>query len=188
MPTPEFAKWSGVLWKLSDGHFFAYCPKHKYRLDVISRYNSSYSQLVIGIIESHLLCAIDDEIFQISGSNIATMRRRFEAVIESDSLKSATYRDLDNIYTPVLKVNPKPKDDKYSIQVEIDDTPQGKKMVIYAADRSDLGNKAQIFIDPQTDKISFDSNDLHPNMIFSKVIAYFKDGKKAELSHEEEAK
>lgn len=88
----------------------------------------------------------------------------------------------------MLKVNPKPKDDRYSIQVEIDDTPNGKKMVIYAADRHDVTNKTQVFIDPQTDKISFDSNDLHPNMIFSKITAYFKDGKKAELSQDEQSK
>ena len=91
------------------------------------------------------------------------------------------------MYTPILKTNPKPKDDKYSIQVEIDETPYGKKLVIYAADRRSIDEKAQIFIDPQADKLSFDSNDVHPSMIFSKVTAYFKDGKKATLEQKPES-
>lgn len=90
------------------------------------------------------------------------------------------------MYTPILKVEPKPKDDRYSIQVEVDETPNGKKLVIYAMDRENPPGKTQIFIDPQFDKISFDGRgDLHPNMIFSKVVAYFKDGKKASLSQED---
>jgi hypothetical protein len=109
------------------------------------------------------------------------MRQRFTNYEESLQLKNAKIYDLDNIYTPVLRVDPKPKDTRFSIQVEIDETPNGKKMVIYAADRNDVKNKTQIFIDPEHDKLSFDSNDLHPNAIFAKVEATFKDGNKSIL-------
>jgi hypothetical protein len=109
------------------------------------------------------------------------MRRRYTAFLESLDLKNASYRDLDNVFTPILKVAPQPKDTRYSIQVEIDETPAGKKLVIYAMDRQEAPDKTQIFIDPQTDKLSFDSSDLHPNMIFSKIVAEFKDGRSATL-------
>jgi len=112
------------------------------------------------------------------------MARRFNNHQESISLKNARIYDLDNVYTPTLKVSPKPRDNRFSVQVEIDKTPKDKKIVIYAADREHKG-KAQIFIDSQADKISFDPNDIHPNMIFSKVEAYFKDGKTATLEESE---
>jgi hypothetical protein len=185
MSESEFSKWSGVLWKFNISRHYAYCPTHKYRLDVINRSGFAYDQQTAVIMPDHLLCAVDNEQFAINGGDMVTMRRRFNAVKESESLKNATYRDLDNVYTPILRVDPKPKDKRYSIQVEIDDTPQGKKMVIYAADRNQINDKTQIFIDPEADKLSFDPSDIHPNMIFSKVIAYFKDEKVAELTKEE---
>jgi hypothetical protein len=184
---PEFTKWSGALWKFIQGVPVAYCIEHKHRLDIHDAYNRDLAQdsSIVTVGHQYLICPVNGASFPINGSDFYVMRRRFVAMLESELLKGATYRDLDNIYTPVLKVSPKPKDDRYSVQVEIDDTPNGKKMVIYAMDREDPSVKAQIFIDPQNDKITFDSNDLHPNMIFSKITAYFKDGKKASMEQKD---
>ena len=183
---PEFTKWSGVLWRLVLNSFVAYCPEHKHRLDIHDKYGRNLPQDTQGVIipPVSLICPVDDTQFDINGGSFSTMKRRYSAMLESASLRGATYRDMDNIYTPVLKVSPKPKDDRYSIQVEVDNTPGGKKMVIYAMDRQNPEAKTQVFIDPQSDKISFDSNDLHPNMIFSKVVAHFKDGKSATMEQQ----
>lgn len=184
---PEFTKWSGVLWKYISGFPVAYCIEHKHRLDIKDKYGQELAQdTAVSTPHQYLLCPVDNALFKLNGDNFWTMRRRFTAILESNQLKGATYRDLDNIYTPVLKIEPKPKDKRYSIQVEIDDTPQGKKLVIYAMDRENPSEKTQVFIDPQNDKITFDSNDLHPNMIFSRVVAYFKDGKSVSLDKKSE--
>ncbi len=176
-------KWKGVLWADSTtGGRIALCPKHRLRLELWDTvHGGGYQQGQTGLShQKYLVCPEGDERFSIFGKSFEAMVRRFDSYQESISLKGATVYDLDNIYTPVLKVEPKPKDKRFSVQVEIDTTPHGKKLVIYAADRDKQG-KTQIFLDPETDKISFDSNDLHPNMIFAKVEAIFKDGKSASL-------
>jgi hypothetical protein len=179
----DLHQWNGLIWSSANGGT-AYCPKHKgMELDMLSSYGSATNQHSNSAYQRNdrtvFICPVDDE--HITKKEvISTLRRRYIAHQNSNVLKGARIIDLDNVYTPILKVEPKPKDKRYSIQVEIDETPQGKKLVIYAADRQEDG-KTQVFIDPQTDKLSFDSNDIHPSMIFSKVVAYFKDGKQASM-------
>ena len=184
---PEFDKWSGVLWKIISGTPIAYCPKHFRRLELVVDEDQTVNQQQASFHDYHtcLSCPVDNQKFELNGERLRLMQERYEATLESITHKGATYRDLDNVYTPVLRVEPKPKDDRYSIQVQIDETPNGKKLVIYAMDRKDSAKKVQIFIDPEKDKITFDSSDFHPNMIFSKVEAHFKDRKKASLEQDD---
>lgn len=170
--------WNSLLWGIKyDNKAYAYCPDHKgVELDVLNGNGTPTSQNSMSEIRSitKFVCPIDNKSYEQEG-DFYTLRRRVLTIIYSESYKEADIIDLDNMYTPILRVSPKPKDDRYSLQVEIDETSTGKKLVIYAADRKDKG-KTQIFIDPHTKKMSFDGKDLHPDMIFSKVVAYFKDG------------
>ena len=178
----ELISYDGVLWNSNfygnDEWYEPLCPEHK--LVLVS---------ATGAIEPgrnrNIKCRIDNKVFSLSRT-VQENSNLISDIRQSDSLKNATILELDNVYTPRLRVEPKPKDKRYSIQIEIDETPQGKKMVIYASDRKNPSEKTQIFIDPEADKITFDSkNDIHPNMIFSKVEAYFKDGRKATLEQDE---
>lgn len=162
------------------GNYIALCPTHCRRLEVWTKSWGAMQQETNAVPQLYLICPEDNVRFPLFGNTFSDMVRRYGNYQEAISLKGAKIYDLDNVYTPVLKVAPKPKDNRFSIQVEIDTTPQGKKMVIYAADRQQDG-KSQIFIDPPTDKVSFDSNDIHPNMIFSKVEATFKNNKSSVL-------
>ncbi len=182
---PTLHIWNGVLWSIKNSRIaHAYCPKHQgLEMDVKDAYGKPTDQDTFNeyFSPTQFVCPIDDETYTLEGDYF-TLRRRVIAITLSVAYKEATIIDLDNIYTPVLRVAPKPKDDRYSIQVEIDETPNGKKLVIYAADRQENGEKTQIFIDPQVDKLTFDSrNDLHPNMVFAKVVASFKDGRSVSL-------
>lgn len=182
---PTLHSWQGVLWRIRSAQIaYAHCPKHKgVVMDILDNRGRPGNQDSMNYILSNttFVCPMDDEVFRLD-NDYFTLRRRVIAITRSDEYKNARIIDIDNIYTPILKVSPRPKDDRYSIQVEIDETPNGKKLVIYAADRKNINEKTQIFIDPQFDKISFDGRgDIHPNMIFSKVEAYFKEGKKAML-------
>lgn len=185
---PTLHNWNGLLWRIKDNTVaLAHCPHHMgVELDILDNDRRPTSQNTLRYIlgRTDFVCPMDNERFSLPGDYF-TLRRRVIAITRSDSYKNSRIVDLDNMYTPVLKVSPKPKDKRYSIQVEVDETPNGKKLVIYAMDRESPQGKAQIFIDPQFDKISFDGRgDLHPNMIFSKVVAYFKDGKKATLEQD----
>ncbi|HET7320530.1 MAG TPA: hypothetical protein VFI84_03015 [Candidatus Saccharimonadales bacterium] len=189
---PTLNQWNGLQWKASTEKPIAHCPKHKgMQLDVLDDDGDLMGQENLSNIEeghTTFVCPVDDEQFS-KNNDIWTLRRRYVAFMKSHGLKNARIVDLDNVYTPILKVEPKPKDDRYSIQVEVDETANGKKLVIYALDRKEKEQgKTQIFIDPETDKVSFDSNDLHPNMIFSKVVAYFKDGKSVSLEADHQNK
>lgn len=165
----------------------AFCPKHTHRLDIVDRYRRFLSQDTrSGLGHLHLICPVDSQVFKIDGDSFLTMRRRYEASREADELKGATYRDLDNIYTPVLRVEPKPKDKDLSLQFEIDKTAEGKKIVIYAADKKDTSKKSHIFIDPQKESMTFDGKDLHPNSIFAKVEITYKSGKRTILEEKRE--
>ncbi|AHB42448.1 hypothetical protein RAAC3_TM7C00001G0602 [Candidatus Saccharibacteria bacterium RAAC3_TM7_1] len=187
---PTLHSWNGVLWRIKNSEVaFAHCPTHQgIQLDILSNDGRPVDQARMKYILSstRFVCPMDNKMFSIE-NDYFTLRRRVIAITKSEAYKDAKIIDIDNIYTPILRVAPKPKDDRYSVQVEIDETPNGKKLVIYAIDRKNPDEKTQIFIDPQFDKISFDGRgDLHPNMIFSKVIAYFKDEKKATLERKED--
>lgn len=187
---PTLHAWKGVLWRIkNDQTALAYCPEHQgIELDIVNEYGSPIGQGRFNVIfdNTSFICPLDSKAYMLEGDYF-TLQRRVIAIIDAENFKDAKIVDLDNIYTPILRVSPKPKDDRYSIQVEVDETQHGKKLVIYAMDRENSSEKTQIFIDPQLDKISFDGRgDLHPNMIFSKVTAYFKDDKKATLEENPE--
>ncbi|MDO8336557.1 MAG: hypothetical protein Q7T74_07315 [Candidatus Saccharibacteria bacterium] len=178
-------QYKGVYWRAGVKSPIALCPTHKIRLEIRTRMYGLQQQETKFGGHDYLVCPEDSKNFKIFGDTFWDMQKRYQSTKEALALKTATIVDLDNVYTPKLKMSLSPKDDRYSVQVEIDETPTGKKLVIYAADRKNLSEKTQIFIDPQSDKITFDSKgDIHPNMIFSKVVAYFKDGKKATLEEE----
>jgi hypothetical protein len=108
------------------------------------------------------------------------MKRHFLAAIEAADLQNADIVDIDGYQVPIVKAIPPSKDKQFWAEVRINDTKRGKQLVVYAGKRGEE-DKAQIFIDPENDKISFDQNNMHPNDIFVKVVADFDSGKKATL-------
>jgi hypothetical protein len=179
----KIVRFQKLLWQYnSDGQKVWYeplCPEHRIKLVNQEQYRSGFEY------EENLTCRMDGKTFHIPQGMYGTSEVIVEIQNSHDIMHAKVY-DLDNVYTPVLKVEPKPKDKRFSVQVEIDTTKEGKKLVIYAADRDNLAEKTQIFIDPQLDKITFDgTGDIHPNMIFSKVVAYFKDNKSATLEKDD---
>ena len=184
METPEVAldKWKGILWApTTTDDVLALCPEHKVRLEIQTQYGRSAQDAPSTVKHQYLVCPEDNVFFPMGGVQFWMFKRRYNSAKEAISLKNVRIFDLDNVYTPVLKKEPKPKDKDLSLQVEIDKVPGGKKIVIYAADRNEIDKKTQIFIDPQKESATFDGNDIHPNSIFAKVEITYKSGKKTTL-------
>ncbi|MBP7857586.1 MAG: hypothetical protein WAW63_05945 [Candidatus Saccharimonadales bacterium] len=88
--------------------------------------------------------------------------------------------DIDGINTPVLKKKVSTKDDKYFASVQINESKRGPQLVIYAGKKGSK-EKAQVFVTPETKKMSFDHKDVKPTDIFTKITAEFIDGSVNEI-------
>lgn len=67
------------------------------------------------------------------------------------------------------------KDDKYFVTVNLQNSRNGRRLVVYAGEKG-AEKKTQIFIDADNKKMAFDPNDSHPGEVFSKIVATFQDG------------
>jgi hypothetical protein len=180
----QLEKWKGIYWApTTNGDVLALCPDHRVSLEIQTKYGLTTQDTTSTVPQLHLICPEDNKIFTMNGVQFWMFKRRYTSAKDATNLKSAKIYDLDNVYTPVLRTVPKKKDDDLSIQVEIDKTSDGKKLVIYAADRKDLSRKSHIFIDPQKESTTFDGKDLHPNAIFAKIEITYKSGKKTILDN-----
>lgn len=83
--------------------------------------------------------------------------------------------DIDGIGIPMLKKKVSTKDNRYFASVQINESKRGPQLVIYAGKKG-AKEKAQIFVTPETKKMSFDHKDVKPTDIFTKITAEFIDG------------
>jgi len=79
---------------------------------------------------------------------------------------------------PVAKTST--KNNEYGVTAQIMESKHGKQLVIYAGKKG-VHNKAQIFVDTENGKLSFDHKDLKPTEIFAKIEATFIDGSKMSI-------
>ena len=176
--------WNDLLWQeVGHGHGpYAYCPEHRMRLDIVlnSGGRASQDMSVVGHAHSRLVCPKDEKVFPLPVGGFFALQRHFQAAIEAVDLQDAEIMDIDGYQIPIAKVEPPEKDDQYWLQARINDTKRGKQLVVYAGKRGDR-DKAQMFLDLENDKITFDQNNLHPNDVFTRVVAEFRDGRKTTM-------
>ncbi len=106
-------------------------------------------------------------------------------IIISKKYQKMDIIDIDGINTPVLKKRVSTKDDKYFASLQINESKRGPQLVIYAGKKGST-EKAQIFVTPETKKMSFDHKDVKPTDIFTKVTAEFVDGSISEIRDKDE--
>jgi len=166
---------------VTPGGPYAYCPKHRMRLDIGDASGRPMSQDT-AVISGHswLMCPTDSEQFPVPNNSFHVLQRRFQAALESANLKDADIVDIDGYQVPIAKATPPTKDSEYWAEVRINNTKRGKQLVVYAGKRG-ANDKTQIFVDPENDKISFDQNNMHPNEVFTKITAEFDSGKKTTM-------
>lgn len=173
--------WKDVLW--DELTYCARCPEHRVELDILDNDDDLVIQGRTAYLpHKALVCPADGRHFVIPGSDFYQMQRHFKVSMEALNWKDAQIVSLDGYQIPVATTKPPQKDSEYWVEARINDTNRGKQLVVYAGKRG-ANDKAQIFIDTENDKISFDQNNIHPNDIFTKLTAEFASGKKATMEN-----
>lgn len=176
--------WKDQLWGIKGSEVITYCPEHRIELEVKTVWGTK-SQFYAKNLDDRrivgtLVCPTDEKEFDIVSGSLDSASRRFLSTLESIQLKDAEIVSIDGYQIPIVKTDTPSKDETYWVQARINDTKQGKQVVVYAGKRGEK-DKSQIFIDVENDKISFDQNNIHPNDIFFKLTGQFKSGRKATL-------
>jgi hypothetical protein len=175
----ELRLWNDLLW---DEQLIARCPEHRVKLDVLDSDNDLVEQLGTPIRyapHGGFMCPVDRKGFALPGEDYNQLRRHFKVTLEAKDWKDAKIVSIDGYQVPIARVRTE-EDPDYWVEARINDTKQGKQLVVYAGKRGER-DKAQIFIDTENDKISFDQNNIHPNDVFVRLTGEFASGKKSTL-------
>lgn len=96
-------------------------------------------------------------------------------IIKSKDYRKMEIIDIDGIGMPVVKKKLSVNNTDYFVTIQVNKTKRGPQIVIYAGKKG-YNSKSQIFVTPETSKMSFDHNNLAPSDIFTKITADFVDG------------
>jgi len=161
----------GQTYKVRLTHLQPLCLKHSFRLTPHG--GSSLS--------TTLKCS--DE----GGHNIKLPRAYIDekehALNKIDALTFAKIPviNLDDQAIPVAKETL--KDTDYWVEAKVTESKSGTRLIVWAGSKKDK-NKTQLFVEPGIKRMSFDQNDDHPNEVFTKVEATFKDDIKSGIKKE----
>lgn len=159
-------------WIKDGGEIYLLCPKNECRARMREITSIASNKFKFG--ESDFICpnCQDSEIHL--GVSYKIAKSDIESIIASGKYKKAEIIDIDGVHTPVLKKKVKSQNNKYFASVQINESKRGPQLVIYAGKRGHKA-KTQIFVTPETKKMSFDHKDIQPTEIFTKVTAQFDD-------------
>lgn len=169
-------RWGGIDWHVfqtnEDGYWrdwaTAHCPNPKCHCSLVKS-KESYS-----IGEYKYECVNCD--FRITlNKSIDDKRSDFLLVVDSFVFKDA---EVVNIDGDLIRVQREEKTDSdYWVDAKISKNKKGDVQLMVLAGSKKDKNKAQLFIDPKNEKLTFDQNNDHPNRIFAKVTATFRKSK-----------
>ncbi len=102
--------------------------------------------------------------------------------LESKMYQDADYFDIDGYLVPASKEDEvKVGDSEYFAKAQVKNSEKkGVQVVVYAGKKGQK-DKAQIFIDPENRKMTFDQTNLNPNDVFVKLEATFRDGSRTTI-------
>jgi hypothetical protein len=158
-------KWKGVFWSY-DGFvkdrgavIRARCPKDRCELST-----SSFRDNVIVCPKCDFKMKLDKPLHEAKDDA--------RKIMEADYFKDA---EIINIDGEMIKVGKEViKDDDYWIEAKVSKSPKGVKQLMVLVGSKKDEDKAQLFLDIDNEKLSFDQNNKHPSEILAKVVAVFK--------------
>lgn len=162
--------WAGLHWDINYDMLdlpspTALCPKQRCNCGLIKS-KESYAR---GEYKYH--CVKCD--FKIT-LNRPIEEKAVEFVKVIDSLK---YKDAEiiNIDGELIRVQREEQtDEDYWIDAKISKNKKGDVQLMILAGSRKTKDKAQLFLDPKNERLSFDQNNDHPVKVFAEVTARFK--------------
>ena len=115
--------------------------------------------------------------------SIAKERLHVIDKIDAKIFANQKFINLDDEALPIAE-DKVPKDTEYFVTALLAQSKVGLRLVVYAGKRGS-NQKTQIFVEPEIRRLAFDQKDLHPNDVFTKVEATFRDGTTASTKKEE---
>jgi len=117
--------------------------------------------------------------------NILEQKNIVKKIIKSFDFKDSEVFRIEDEMVKVKKVME--KDEDYWIETCISKNRDGKKqLVIYAGSRKNEDDKVQFFLDLENEKLGFDQGNTHPEKVFTRVVADFKNSSSSIVSNENE--
>lgn len=96
----------------------------------------------------------------------------FAKIYNAEKYKNA---EIINIDGELIKIQRTEQTDKnYWIDAKLSKNQKGDVQLMILAGNKENKSKTQLFIDPKNEKVSFDQNNDHPEKVFAKVSAIFK--------------
>lgn len=159
--------WEKIHWSLEDNDYpLARCPKQRCNVKL----KKSKEQYNIG--EYKYYCPHCD--FKITLNE--SIEDKSEDLINVIEAKKYNDAEIINIDGELIKVQREQQiDSDYWADVKISKNKKGEFQLMVLAGSKKLKDKAQLFLDPQNEKLSFDQYNNHPKEVFAKVVATFKD-------------
>lgn len=152
-------------WAVHNGKVALLCPKDRTPMRELLKITPLYSaQMMCPDCGHEYILKVP---FRVAQEDVIS-------IIKAKEYQKMQIIDIDGIHTPVLKKKVASKNDKYFVSVQINDSKRGPQLVIYAGKKGHKA-KTQIFVTPETKKMSFDHKDIQPTEIFTKITAQFDD-------------
>lgn len=138
--------------------------------------NCELKQSTFGrLLDSYEYQCIDCDFKITLDKDIEEMSTLCVKKIEAEDFKGAEIINIDN---ELIKVQRKyEKDDDYWVDAKISKNRKGELQLMVMAGSNKESDKAQLFIEPSIEKVSFDQNNKHPREVFTKIEATFKNSK-----------
>lgn len=144
------------------------CPIHNLGLHRIGPADLTYK----------LECAECKDIYEFE----RTVSSEFKYVIDkvgATIFKELKFINLDDVAIPIAENNIK-SNSPFFITSVLTKSKSGLRLIIYAGEKGST-KKTQIFVEPEIKRLAFDQKDLHPNDVFTKLEATFKNGSKHKM-------
>ncbi|MGH7157201.1 MAG: hypothetical protein ACREGG_03780, partial [Candidatus Saccharimonadales bacterium] len=169
---PTLYEYKDLLWEIhgraNSWWVIPFCPIHRMEL---SNYHDSFA----GICD-------DCKKQYVWNDHIDSVAEYLRRKLSSQSYQSAEIVSIDGIQTPLLKTKVKlpEENEEYWIEGKLNESDKGRQLVIYVGEKNTPG-KAQLFMNLDQEKLSFDHKDRKPEEIFSLITATFPSGKQVEI-------
>lgn len=172
----------GIKWQIAEtanGRIpFPICPRHNLRLHSAPKQTelnpvTLRQQYMLESDSQLFICAEGQHEFRLSRPYHLEQAYVLDT-LGAPSLANMEVVNLDDQIIPVAKEEL--KDSDYWVRAKVTKSKTGTRLIVWAGSKAEK-NKAQLFVEPEIERLSFDHNDDHPNEVFAKVEATFKNSK-----------